>query len=267
MICPICSSTRTKLIWRNIRFHIYECRECSQVFTFPRERVDFYNENYYAAYARKEEADVRVFDAILAWLEGLRAPGRLLDVGCGIGTFIARAHQRGWKVVGIDTSEAAIRAARAKYPQVDLVCGDVTKIADQTYDVVTLFDMLMYVPEPIPFLARVRERLNPRGLLIVKAVNRPAAFIRALNWGLCPMRLRGQSLLFLPNALYHFSSNMLARLIEPQGYRVIATLPIAMPGATGAESVRERIVQLYGRILTRILLKTSHFVNVFERVE
>jgi 2-polyprenyl-3-methyl-5-hydroxy-6-metoxy-1,4-benzoquinol methylase len=267
MNCPICSSGNSHVVWHNQEFSVRECRNCLQVFTRPRARVDIYDDAYYAAYAAKVHLDAPMFDAILARLATLHTPGRLLDVGCGIGTFAALAQQRDWRAMGIDTSVAAIRAACETYPQVEFRCGLLSDIADRIFDAITLFDVLMYVPEPAQLLARVRGSLSPGGLCVVKAVNRPMTFLRALHWGLFPMRRRGQSLLFLPNALYHFSPRTLARLVKPQGFRMVACDRVTMRVPPLTLPLRERLVQGYGRILTRVLLGASHFVSYFERVE
>ena len=43
-----------------------------------------------------------------------RGPGRLLDLGCGTGTYAAGLAECGWNVTGVDISEDMLRRARAK---------------------------------------------------------------------------------------------------------------------------------------------------------
>ena len=50
---------------------------------------------------------------------------RVVDLGCGLATDIAYLLERGFTVVGVDQSEAALRQARALYPKLELVGGDV----------------------------------------------------------------------------------------------------------------------------------------------
>jgi SAM-dependent methyltransferase len=60
--------------------------------------------------------------------------GRLLDVGCGTGTYTAALAELGWTVSGIDASEDMLRRARAR--GVDAVRGDATALpfADAWFD-------------------------------------------------------------------------------------------------------------------------------------
>jgi trans-aconitate methyltransferase len=52
-------------------------------------------------------------------------PGeRVLDLGCGTGHLAAQIRARGAHVVGLDSSEAMIREARAAYPEIEFVLGD-----------------------------------------------------------------------------------------------------------------------------------------------
>jgi SAM-dependent methyltransferase len=52
--------------------------------------------------------------------------GRLLDVGCGGGSFAATLGERGWQVTGVDVSEDQLRLARER--GVDVVRADVTEL-------------------------------------------------------------------------------------------------------------------------------------------
>jgi SAM-dependent methyltransferase len=60
--------------------------------------------------------------------------GRLLDVGCGGGSFAAALAERGWTVTGIDVSEDQLRLARER--GVDVVRADAAALPfdDETFD-------------------------------------------------------------------------------------------------------------------------------------
>ena len=73
-------------------------------------------------------------------------PGRLYDVGCGDGEFLARMRQRGWTCGGIDFDEAAVVSGREKYG-LDLVCGDFQSVTieGKGYDAVTMSHVIEHV--------------------------------------------------------------------------------------------------------------------------
>lgn len=119
-------------------------------------------------------------------------PGRLLDVGCGYGTFLAAMKRRGWHVAGIDFDPAAVEAARKTYG-IDVRVGtiDSVKPAGPVYDVVTASHVVEHVPDPISFLCKCRELLRPGGLLVLKTPNADSFGSRRYGWawrGLEPPR-------------------------------------------------------------------------------
>jgi SAM-dependent methyltransferase len=72
------------------------------------------------------------------------APGRALDLGCGTGTNALYLRRHGWEVVGVDFSDLAIDAARAKAADADgvrFVRGDVTRLDELGVD--GPFDMVL----------------------------------------------------------------------------------------------------------------------------
>ncbi len=75
-------------------------------------------------------------DAYVAIVDELGAR-RVLDVGCGTGTFAAMLAERGLDVIGVDPAEASLEIARGKSDQVRWVHGDATSVTDEV-DLVTM---------------------------------------------------------------------------------------------------------------------------------
>ena len=93
-------------------------------------------------------------------------PGRLLDVGCGFGHFVRWAVDHGWDAFGTDfdawARERTVVPGRVRAHHDEL---------DGVFDVVTLWDVLEHVRNPIEFAAGLRHRLRPGGRLIVGSPN------------------------------------------------------------------------------------------------
>ena len=74
---------------------------------------------------------------------------RVLDVGCGKGTFTHLLKKSNNCVVGIDLSETAIGKANESFPDIDFRCTDVRQLAasKESYDAVVVMGLLAYIDD------------------------------------------------------------------------------------------------------------------------
>lgn len=107
------------------------------------------------------------------------APHSALDIGCATGTFtamLAGALATGpTRVVGVDATELAVERARARYPFIDFQRSSIDEAAsrfDAEFDVVTMLEVLYYVPESerARVLTNVRKMVKPGGTLLVSSM-------------------------------------------------------------------------------------------------
>jgi SAM-dependent methyltransferase len=125
-------------------------------------------------------ADLAPNPHVVGWLErAAPAPGRTLDVGCGLGDTAEELARRGHHVVAIDVSPTAIAAARARFPQsrVDYHALDVCVLSAalaRTFDlVVECYTLQVLPPAARPaIVAALRRALAPGGTLLVVARGR-----------------------------------------------------------------------------------------------
>jgi 2-polyprenyl-3-methyl-5-hydroxy-6-metoxy-1,4-benzoquinol methylase len=116
------------------------------------------------------------------------ASGRLLDVGCGTGAFVAAALQKGFDAYGIDLSARAIEAGRRHFGIEHLYEASVDGLKDRfdkQFDVVTAFEVLEHMDDAERFLAQLIELVAPGGHLILSVPNRDRR-PRLLNEGDLP---------------------------------------------------------------------------------
>ena len=99
-------------------------------------------------------------------------PGRLLDFGCGGGSFLKRMADRGWDVTGLDTAvetgravqeELGLRVLTGSLPHPDL--------PPCSFDVVTMWHSLEHVHRPLAVLREAFRLLVPGGKLVVACPN------------------------------------------------------------------------------------------------
>lgn len=72
---------------------------------------------------------------------------RILDVGCGKGTFTRLLKRHNNRVIGIDISETAIRRAKESFPDIDFRCMNVHDIDSpgEAFDLVVVMGTFAYV--------------------------------------------------------------------------------------------------------------------------
>jgi SAM-dependent methyltransferase len=138
-------------------------------------------------------------------------PGRLLDVGCASGRFLRRAIDAGWKGEGVEPCETLVRKARqvlGSEAQVHFATLQAAPIAKAAFDVVTLWDVLEHVTDPIGFLGLVSSLLKPGGLLFANVPNLDSIQARLL---------RSKWPLLLPEHLNYFNLNSLKKCSASSG--------------------------------------------------
>lgn len=151
-------------------------------------------------------------------LEGLS----VLDAGCGDGAYSLLARRRGARVIGIDTSEAMLDAAREKAhvagATIDFVDASAERLpfASESFDAVFMVTLLCLLNVPSLAVREVHRVLRPGGRLIVGELGSYSL------WAL-QRRLSG----WLGNSFWrkaHFwTVHELHGLIAKEGFRVKST--------------------------------------------
>lgn len=205
------------------RFRVVECRCCGLMRTNPRPTSETIGTYYPAAYAPYAPPPVQSAKPVAAWRRWLRAvagdntrrtpplkAGRLLEIGCAHGSYLAQMRAAGWEVEGIEFSEAAAAKARARGLRVRT--GTVESVAppDEPVDLVAAWMVLEHLHEPATALRRMAQWVRPGGYLIA-SVPDASAFER---------RLFGSRwyALQLPTHLYHYSPRTLQKVLDHAGW-------------------------------------------------
>ena len=192
MFCPACYQERQIDAGEAHReWTLYRCPNCSVEHFWPAKNP---GADWYEANEMYEARDFAVVDW-LAWYHraGLallsKRDGRLVDVGCGNGTFVAAARDRGFDAFGIDFSQKAIEAGKQRFSleqlYTDSIEGLRKRFSDRYFDVVTAFEVLEHVDDVGEFLTALNSLLKLGGSLVISVPNRERS-PRLLNEGDLP---------------------------------------------------------------------------------
>ncbi|MEE3330851.1 MAG: class I SAM-dependent methyltransferase [Myxococcota bacterium] len=115
---------------------------------------------------------VQAYEVWLGHLERFKKTGRLLDVGCGTGLFLAVARRRGWETCGIDDCVEATEHARNHF-ELEVLDGDFSQITErgEQFDVVTMWDIIEHARGPVSLLASAKDVLTPGGVMGISTPN------------------------------------------------------------------------------------------------
>ena len=119
-------------------------------------------------------------------LKKLPNPGHnhlsLLDVGCGYGYFLKLSARKGWRASGVEIAEDAVIKAR-QLPGIDSVFHGTLREASflsSTFDVITLWDVLVVVEDPVEELKECLRILKVGGKIGIRVRN--VTFQKMLYW-------------------------------------------------------------------------------------
>ena len=171
-------------------------------------------------------------------------PARVADVGCGTGTSsiaIARAYPN-VQVHGFDSDEASIARARENAVAAGVADRVTFAVRDAAYpglaggfDLVTAFETIHDMAQPVEALAKMRELLGAGGAVLIgderveETFSAPGTDVERLNYGFSVIHCLPSSMAETPSAATGtvIRPGTMRRYAEEAGYRSAEILPIA----------------------------------------
>ena len=240
--CPVCNSKN--ISFRNtvgncespkepLNWSFFGCDDCGLGFLNPQptwaELVPYYPPDY-LCYNTHVEDEERVVEEAKRQGEhrhiSIPAGKRLLDVGCGGGSFLQVLKKLGVEVKGVEPGESAAAAARDS--GLDVFTGTLEEYiaqngTDEKFDVITCSHVLMATPSPAQTLDCMRQLLAPDGYIWVAVPNADCESARLLGW-------RWHSAYF-PRNIIQFTPKTLSKAGEVAGLEIRRQSTYSFPEA------------------------------------
>jgi SAM-dependent methyltransferase len=240
--CPVCrtakaaacASGRDRLFgFARGQFSLFRCLSCGSVFQSPFPEEDaltgFYPQEYWWS---EESATPKGLAGLLRRFERLyrefvvkdhvsfldrcarenKMQGKsLLDIGCGSGTFLHIAQNRGFIPHGMDMSSQAVEIIKKQYGY-NVRQGEIGKpLWDaHSFDFITMFHVLEHLTNPRNALQYAAALLQPKGMLIIQVPN--ISSIQARLFG------RFWYGLDVPRHVINFTPRALGNLLDQTGF-------------------------------------------------
>jgi len=230
--CPACGAPPGARLFRSYDGHDFHgCTRCETWFV-PR-RIDWpLFERFFeacpeaarlAAESNRHRADTQAH-ADAARFEGYfrdlatllpAGPRRYLDIGCAVGHSLTAAQGAGFEAHGVEADADAREIAGKRH----LVADSITALPPGRYDLVSLWETVEHLDDPLAMLETCRGRLADRGIVAFTLPNLDAASAR-LQREECGFVYGGFN---HPGHINLFSRGSFAEMLERSGLALVAT--------------------------------------------
>jgi 2-polyprenyl-3-methyl-5-hydroxy-6-metoxy-1,4-benzoquinol methylase len=194
IICPSCGNEiredhfKRKYLYKTLskEYKLYHCDKCDLEFWTPLEFVkEIYENEEVWRYEEFHQGLIELAEDHLFFLDSYKGKAsglKLLDIGCGNGSFIYKAKELGFDVYGIDVDSKSIQVASEKLGLKNVYNMSLDEFVEYAkkeglkFDVITFFQVLEHQTDPSGFIQKVKELLNPGGKVVGSVPNRDRLF-------------------------------------------------------------------------------------------
>jgi SAM-dependent methyltransferase len=174
--CPLCGSLDYQLLFaHNESGNVVRCTQCQLKFTRSRWTASWpelrqqHPEPLPDMILQKQDSQIDDFLDILDRIKRYQASGKLLELGCLTGHFLALARKAGYEGVGIEPDPWAAEYARREFGlSVHEALAPNLLFDDRTFDVIAMFHVMEHLTRPMETLLQLHRILKDEGLLAME---------------------------------------------------------------------------------------------------
>lgn len=198
--CNICEEVNTTLLYTKDFFNVVKCINCGLIYVNPRLDISILKKMYdkgheepdkfcfnpsFNRYLETQRDDYKTFKKRIRLIEYYKKTGRILDIGCSIGTFLNIARNRGWNTFGLDLNGPSIEYCKREL-KLNVEKGQLEdmKLPSDFFDVIVMNDVIEHIPDSALLFNGINRILRNNGLLFITTPNieSPIAKLMKSNW-------------------------------------------------------------------------------------
>ena len=187
--CYNCGSAETSTNFTVNRFRHVRCKDCGMVYVNPRLREeithDLYQEEPYTEFYRiklipsidyrRNVLGARKYTELAAHFN---RPGRVLDIGCGLGEVLSVFQEHGWDCTGIEFNPFAAGYAKEQFGLHVINKSIYDFDGADRYDLIMLWGVLEHFYDPNMVLRKIHSLLEENGRLLIEVPSADSLLVR-----------------------------------------------------------------------------------------
>jgi len=188
--CPVSYSSDVQPLCEVNGFRVWRCPASATDFVWPMPADETLKELYdreawfeggetggYQSYDAQTEPSIPLVTSILDRFAE-RGPGlSVLDVGCGYGTHLRLAADRGWRCFGIEPSAHARRIARERHGERIALVDKAEDLVPHRFALILMLDIVEHLKDPYAVFFRLFSKgaIGPDTLVVLSTPNARSA--------------------------------------------------------------------------------------------
>jgi len=252
--CPLCGEADEKELFYKDSWRIVHCSNCKLVYVNPRVNEEqskkLYNQQSISPmeyYKENEEGDYKTFKKRLKIVEKYAKKGKMLDIGCNIGTFLKAAKESGWDCYGTDINKKVKGECIKKGIKFYAKPLQKIKFKGNFFDVVVMDDLIEHVHSPKSLLKEVVRILKPGGLIFIVTPDVESVTFKVL-------KKRWHHLKPKEHIVY-FSRVTIRRLLEIYDLKIVFMKNVGRCRKVGTIITKAESLSKIARLLKKIIPK------------
>jgi len=228
-VCHVCGSSKYNVIFKEnvAQIHqIVKCMNCGLMYAFPLNARNFHvyaSRNATSNPLQKNDPTVlhsfdklpdykKISEDLLKYIP----KGRILDVGCYIGTFLCFLREQGWETTGVELDARAVSFARQEFAMP--IINDALESLDtdqyhNSFDAITMMHLIEHLDDPASMLQVVWRLLKPGGVVVVETPTYDSLIFKLLG--------KRERSLSCNGHIIFYTVDTLRRLLEKIGFEVV----------------------------------------------